>query len=106
MYLDGSVVKVARAHGQAHGNSLELPLCKFKARTKVVTVVDLDGMAFRFEGFLQFVHLLQDPGLFLFSLEYRNHHDLDRCKLRRQHETVVVSVGHDEGTHQTGGNTP
>ena len=106
MNLDGSVVKVTRAHGEAYRNALKLPLGELEPRTEVVAIVDFDRMSFRLKGLLELSHLLKDPGLFLFCLEYRNHHDLDGSELRRKDKTVIVAMGHHKGTHKTGGNAP
>ena len=36
---------------------------------------------------------------------YKRQH-LDRSQLWRQYQTVIIAVNHDEGTHQSGRNTP
>ena len=43
------------------------------------------------------------PGYQMYYL-WTNH--LDRSELRRKHETVVVSMSHDQGSHKTGRNAP
>ena len=52
---------------------------------------------------LEFVHLFEYcPVAFLVLADDRNDDYLDRSKLRRKYESVVVSMSHDQRTHQTG----
>ena len=52
---------------------------------------------------VEFYHQFIEVLLFL---EDRHDNHLDRRQVRRQDESVIIGVGHDERTHQTGRDTP
>ena len=105
--LHSAVLKISSAHCKTYRNTLELPLCKLESRTESVTAVDLDSDALSLKLLLECRHLVEDCIVHSLILSCdRNHHYLDRSELRRKHETVVVSVSHDEGTHKTCRNAP
>jgi len=105
--LHSTVLEVTSTHCKTYRNTLELPLCELESRTESVTAVDLDSDALRLEFLLECCHLVEDGIVHSLILSCdRNHHHLDRSELRRKHETVVVSVSHDEGSHKTGRNAP
>ena len=99
----GTVSKVAGTDCKAYRNSLELPLRKLEARTEGVAVVNLHAVAMSLKFSLEFVHLFEYCSVaFLVLTDDRNDDYLDRSKLRRKYESVVVSMSHDQRTHQTG----
>ena len=105
-HLDGAVLQVAGTQHKAYGNSLQLVVGKLKAGTLVVRVVELDADACLTQCFddgrNSLVDLLQLLGL---GGDGDDDH-LDRRQTRRQYKTVVVRVGHDECTNESGRDTP
>ena len=52
------------------------------------------------------LHQLGDLRALLIALVDRYDHHIDRCQRGRQHQTIVIGVGHDKGTHQSGRYAP
>ena len=52
------------------------------------------------------LHQLGDLSPLLVTLVDRYDHHIDRCQCGRQHQTIVIRVGHDECAHQSGRNAP
>ena len=71
-----------------------------------VSVVKFHRKAFSSKFDQYFIGLFRNPGQFFFSFIYRNNNHMDRSKFRRQYQTVVIRVGHNQGSHQTGTYTP
>src|SRR5690606_11163859 len=84
------------------GNSLEFVLCKLPSGLLGIVVVVLvrDAQSFEFSTYLC-SHLIDLSQLFVVLVD-RNNSNLDRCKFRRQHQTMVVRVRHYKRSHQTG----
>ena len=96
-----AVLDVAGADLQAHGHALHLPLGKLPAGL-LVAVIQLDaGILADLGG--QLAALVQHAGL---VGSHGHDHDLNGRDGRGQDQAVVVAVGHDDGTHQTGRNAP
>ena len=104
--LDRAVLQIASAHGQPHGHALEFVLGELESRTHVVPVVDLHADAFVAQLCGNRPEAGADLGELLGGLVDRHHHHLDRGEFRRQDQTVVVRMGHDQRTHQTGRDAP
>ena len=106
VYLHRIVLKVTRTDCQSDRHALELPFCELEARPEGVTVVNLDRMSGSLKRRLDLVHLPNDGSMVLGRLVDRDHNHLNRSKCRREDESVVIAVCHDERTHQTCGHTP
>ena len=63
-------------------------------------------MALGLQRLLQLIHLVQNGVVLIVGLVDGDHDHLDGGQGRGQHQAVVVSVGHDEGAHQTGAHAP
>ena len=104
--FDRTVLHIARPHRQTHGDALQFVLRELEARAHVIAVIDLHADAFGFELLRNGPEAGTDFGQLVFALVDGHHHHLDRRQFRRQHEAVVVRMGHDERTHQSGRNAP
>ena len=105
-YLHSAAGQIACAHGKAYRNSLELPLGKFETRAEGVAVIDFYTVSESLEPGLDFFEFGNHRIMLFGSAVDRNHHNLYRCESRRQHESVVVSVSHDQSSHKTGADSP
>ena len=105
-YLAGAVLQVARADGEAHGDALELVFVELPAGFVLGTVVVFHHQAFGFEGLDDGGDVLVELALLLVALADGYDGHVDGSQVRRQDEAVVIAVGHDEGAHQTGADTP
>ena len=105
-HFDGVVLQITATHHQAHWYTLHLIVGELEARTLVVCIVVLHADAHStqlvHDAFHFGINLLQ----LLIALIDRNDNYLDRSQFRRQHQTIVVRVRHDERTHQAGRNAP
>ncbi len=97
-----AVFNIARADLNAQRNALHLILCALPAEA-VVTEVYLDADARRPESGVQLVGLLGDTRLVLRNGDDDDLHGRDA---RRQDQTVIVAVGHDDTADDAGGQTP
>ena len=105
-HLDGAVLQVACAEHQTNGNTLQLVVGKLESGTLVVRVVELDTDALLSQLLHDGFHLLVHQ-FHLFGLGGNGDDDhLDGSQTRRQHQSVVVAVGHDERTDESGRDTP
>ena len=93
-------------HYQAHRHTLQLIVGKLEARALVVGIVIFHRNAQSTQLVGNFAGLHVDGLQLLGILVDRNNHHLYGSQFRRQHQTVVVAVGHNEGTHQAGRNAP
>ena len=99
----GACSQIARSHGKTYRNSLEFPFSELESRTQSVPVINLDRVSVRLKFLFQLSHLLENRLVALGILaDNRHNHNLNRSKFRRKNKTVVISVSHNEGTHQTG----
>ena len=104
--LDRAVCDIAATHCQTHRHALQLILGKLEARTHVVAVVDLDAHALSLQSLGNRTQLLDYVLQLLLALVDRHHNNLNRSQFRRQHQTVIIRVSHNQRTHQTGRNAP
>ena len=96
------VCKVTGSHCKAYRNALELPFCKLETRAEGVAVINLDAVAVSLKFCLELVHLFENGFVILFVLaDNRDYNYLDRSEFRRQNQSVVISVSHNQRTHQT-----
>gem|GEM_PF-2245686 len=95
------LLQILGADLQAQGHTLHLPLAELPARG-VVAVIQLDPCIL---GDLlgQLGCLLGNTGLVGGNGHY---HHLDGGHSRGQDQAVVITMGHDDGAHQTGGHAP
>ena len=104
--LHGVVLEVAATHDEAHRHTTQLVVGKLEAGALVVGVVILHGDAHLAELVDDGLHLGRDGVELLLAAVDRDDDHLDRGDMRRQHEAVVVGVGHDEGADEAGAHTP
>ena len=104
--LDGVVLQVTATHSQTYRNTLQLIVSELEARTLCRVVIILHGDAQLAELVDDRLQLSSNLRQLLVALVDRNDNHLDRSQLWRQYETVIIAVNHDEGTHQSGRNTP
>ena len=104
--LHGVVLEVAATHDEAHRHTTQLVVGKLEAGALVVGVVILHGDAHLAELVDDGLHLGRDGVELLLAAVDRDDDHLDRGDMGRQHEAVVVGVGHDEGADEAGAHTP
>ena len=99
-HLDGIILKVTTTHHQANRYTLHLVVGKLEARTLVVSIVvlhtDTHATQLVHNAFNLSINLLQ----LVITLINRHNHHLYRSQFWRQHQTIVVTVRHNECTHQ------
>ena len=105
-YFHGAGSEVACAHCKADRNTLELPLGKFESRTQSVAVIDFHAVPEGLETCLQLVELGNHCIVLLSCAVNRHHNYLNRGESRRQNESVVVSVSHNQRSHKAGADSP
>ena len=99
----GACSQIASSHGKTYRNSLEFPFSKLESRTQSVPVITLDCVSVSLKFLFQLSHLLENRLVALGILaDNRNYNNLNRSKFRRKNKTVVISVSHNQRTHQTG----
>ena len=110
------VFNVSRSQLQPHRNAFHLPLGALPPH-RVVRIIHPrpDARAFQcvqhLRRFLQhagqpraqFLGLFQHAGL---MLRHRHHNDLDRRDLRRQHQPIIVPMGHNDTADHPGRHAP
>ena len=104
--LDGAILQVASTQHKAYGHTLQLIVGKLEARTLVIRVIELHADALCLERFHDGSHLFVDEFHLLGLCGDGDDDHLQRSKLRRQHQTIVVGVSHDECTDEACGNAP
>ena len=104
--LAGSVLQVTGADGQAHGDAFELVLVELPAGLVLGSVVILHHQAFGFEGADDGGDMLVELALLFVALADGDDGHVDGGQVRREDESVVVGVGHDEGAHEAGADAP
>ena len=104
--FDGVVLQVTATHSQTNRNTLQLIVSELEARTLGRVVIILHGDAQLAELVDDRLQLSSNLSQLLVALVDRNDNHLDRSQLWRQYQTVIIAVNHDEGTHQSGRNTP
>ena len=106
----GIFFHVARTDFQAHGYAFLDPAPHFLAAAFVTFVDDDADRTIRVALCAQFlsdaIAIFEHAGLLIVGAEDRDDHDLRRRHPRRQDQTVVVRVGHDQTADQTRGHTP
>ena len=105
-HLDGVVLQVTATHDETYGHTLHLVVRKLEARTLVVGIVIFHADAQLFEAADDAGHLFVNLVQLLLALVDGHDDHLDGSEVGREHQAVVVGVGHDEGTHQAGGYAP
>ena len=103
--LHQTLFQIAGTQNQTHGHTLQFVVGKLESGTLVVGIVVLHAHAHS----LQVVHYLCGLGiqlLHLCRLAYGDYHHLYGSQCRRQHQTVVVGVGHYQSTHQACAHAP
>ena len=104
--FDRAVFQIARAERQPHRHAFEFVFGELEARTDIIARVDLDAQSACAEFGGDRVELGDDRLHLLLALVDRDEHRLDRRERRRQHQPVVVRMGHDERSHQAGRDAP
>ena len=104
--LASAVLQVAGADGETHRHALELVFGELPAGFILGAVVVLDGEAFGLERVDKGSDVGVEFGHLVVGLADGHDGHLYGGELGGQDETVVVAVGHDEGTHEAGGNAP
>ena len=105
-HFDGTVLDVTCADGQTDRHATHLVFGELEARSHVVGGVHFDADAEGLELVCNGVNLLEDGIQLLLLFEDRHDSHLDRSQMRRQDESVVVGVGHDECAHQSRRDAP
>ena len=100
--LTGRDIPRTEFHAQRH--ALRFPLGELPAQAELLAVVDLDSHAF--QRFEQPVDGFPDDGLLLVGFRDGNDHDLVRRQARRQHQSPVVAMGHDDRADGPGAHPP
>ena len=100
------VLIVTASHHQTDGNALQFVIGKLEARTLVVGIIILHRNAQCTQTVDNASHLCINELQLLVTLIDRHNDNLNRSQLRRQHQSVVIRMGHDERAHQTGRHTP
>ena len=97
-----SGLDILRADLDTNRNALHLVLRKLPSR-RVVGVVQLDPDALGSQCLVQLVRLVQNAFLVLCD---GDDHSLYGSHCRRQNQTAVIAVCHDDSADQTGGHAP
>ena len=97
-----AVLDVARADLQAKREALHLVLGELPARA-VLREVDLNADTGLLERLVQLICLVHDARL---VCRDRDDNELEGRNLGRQHQALVVAVGHDDSADKTGRYTP
>ena len=101
--------KSRRPHRQANGYAFQLVFREFETRCghcPASSILTLIPRFLQFGGNLVRSRAQISAPAASGAFVNRDHHDLYRSQLRRQHEPVIVGVRHDQGPHQTGRNAP
>ena len=99
-HLYRALLDVAGSAGKANRYALHLVLRELPPRLFVVSVVVLHLDVVIAKLLDERLHQLGDLSTLLITLVDRDDHYVNRSQSRRQHQSVVVRVGHDQGAHQ------
>ena len=98
--FDSAVFEVASTQNEAYGHTLQFVIGKLEARTLVVGIVIFHTDTHRTKFFYDRTNAIVDGVELFLTLINRNNNHLNRGQLRRQHETIVIGVSHNQSTHQ------
>ena len=101
-YFDRVVFQIASTHCQTYRNAFQFVFSKLPSRFLVICIVVFNGDTHLFQFGYDTVYLFADLCQLFFAAIDRNDHYLDRSQVRRQYQTIIIRVRHDQGTDQTG----
>ena len=101
-----ALLQIPWADLDADRDPFQFPLIELVTGTELVAVVEMGAGSGSFQLCFHLGARLEDRRHLLFSPIDRYDDRLDRCQSRRQHETLFISVGHDESTDESGGDSP
>ena len=105
-HLDSTVLKVTSSKHETHGHTLELVVGKLKSRALVLAIVVFHSYTLLAQCIHDGSYALADGSKLVGTLGDGDNNHLDGSELRRQHESVVVRVCHDERTDESGAHSP
>ena len=100
------ILHILRSDCHTHGHTLELVLIELPAGTLGIIVVELHGNSEGFQFLNKRIYLSSNLFALFIGLVNRDNDHLDRSQNRRQNQSVVIGVSHDERTDESGGNAP
>ena len=101
-HFHGIVLKITATHYQTNRHTFQFVICKLESRTFVVRIVIFHRNAHCFQLIDNAFHLCINLLQHFIILIDRNDNYLDRSQMRRQYQSVIIRVSHNQRTHQAG----
>ena len=98
--------QISCSYGYSQRNTLKFIFVEFPAGFVFSAVVIANAYALLFECGFYSLGLLVDFLTFFLGFEDWDYHNLYWSECRRQYQTLIVRMGHDKRSHQSGGNSP
>src|SRR5271156_4317326 len=94
------------AEFQAQRDAAHFPIVEFEAGAGAFALVELDADSGVHQFLAQPVRAFQDTGFFFVRLKNRDDYQLDGRQARRENQSLVITMHHDDGANEAGGEAP